>query len=162
MTVQEPPKSKKTNPTIWVIVAVLLILICCVLVALVLGGTYLYLQRSGKLNNGVPALPFLSTPKQVGPGAIPTVSNGALVVEPFDPTSGNFPALPDLVPNWSESTKACFAKLVVDRASQSASACHPGLVYHHASATDAERPADQVESDGGWSAGGFAEAIHFE
>jgi hypothetical protein len=105
MNVQEPPQSKKTNPTIWVIVAILLILVCCILVALVLGGTYIYLQRSGKLNNGVPALPFLSTPRQVGPGAIPTFSKGTLVVEPFDPTSGNFPALPDLVPNWTESTK---------------------------------------------------------
>ena len=40
MTVQETPKTKKTNPTVWVIVAILLILICCILVALVLGGSY--------------------------------------------------------------------------------------------------------------------------
>jgi hypothetical protein len=105
MTMQESPQPKKTNPTIWVIVAILVILLCCILVAAGLTGAYFLIRRSGGLNNVTPLLPFSSTPNQVGPGTVPTLSSGPLVVEPFDPSSGFYPALPDLVPNWSGPTK---------------------------------------------------------
>jgi hypothetical protein len=105
MTMQESPQPKKTNPTIWVIVAILVILLCCILVAAGLTGAYFLIRRSGGLNNVTPLLPFSSTPNQVGPGTVPTLASGPLVVEPFDPSSGFYPALPDLVPNWSGPTK---------------------------------------------------------
>ena len=105
MTLQESPKPKKTNPTIWVILAILIILICCVLAVIAIGGAYIFTQRSGNLNRSLPGLPFLPTPGQKGPGLTPTVSNGPLVVEPFNPNSSVFPSLPDLVPNWSDATK---------------------------------------------------------
>ena len=105
MTVQESPKPQKTDPTIWVIVAIAIILICCVLVALGLGGAYLYMQRAGKGNNALPGLRFLPTPGQKGPSSTPPASNGALAVVPFDPSSGNFPALQNLVLNYNGATK---------------------------------------------------------
>lgn len=100
MTVQESPNPKKRNTTIWIIVAiVVVILICCILLALAVGAVFVITKRSGTVNDA--PLPFLSTPQQVQPGATQPATTGTLVVEPFDPTSSNYPALPDLAPNWN-------------------------------------------------------------
>ncbi len=96
------PAPKKTNTTLWIIIAIVaVILICCILLAAAVGAFYIYNRKSGAANN-IP-VPFLSTPQQIQPGPTqPAPLTGKLAVTPFDPSTGNYPALPDLIPNWTE------------------------------------------------------------
>lgn len=105
MNLQESPKPKKTDITIWIIVAIVVVLICCVLAAAALGGTYYYLEKSGKLTTLISGTPIPPAPGQKSPTVTFAPSNGPLVVEPFDPSSSNYPSLADLVPNWTEATQ---------------------------------------------------------
>ncbi len=103
------PTPKKSNSTVWIIVAIVaVILICCILLAVVAGAFFVFNRRTGSPSN-IP-MPFLPTPLQVQPAPTqqgqpaPTqpAPTGSLVVQSFDPTSSNYPALPDLIPSWSE------------------------------------------------------------
>jgi hypothetical protein len=108
MTVPESPTPKKSNTTVWIIVGVaIVLLICCALLVAAVVGGLIFIKRSGTGGAPIPQpMPFLSTPNQVQPNATPLPSsNGPLVVEPFDPSSSNYPALPDLVPNWKGQTQ---------------------------------------------------------
>jgi hypothetical protein len=99
MSLPEPVELQKNNKTVWIIVVVVaLVLVCCLLVAMI-GGLYYYLQQT----NALPSFLTGNTPAPATGGA-PTVASGPLVVEPFDPTSSTYPALAELVPNWSPAT----------------------------------------------------------
>jgi len=113
MSIQESPKPKKTDITIWIIVAIAVVLICCVLTLLAIGGGFYYLERSGRVNVTPPGIPLPSVPGQIVPTVTPGASNGSLVVEPFDPSSSSYPALAELDPNWTDATKPGTQNLTV-------------------------------------------------
>ncbi len=107
MTIPELPTPKKSNTTVWIIVGVaIVVVICCALVIAALVGAFFFIRRSGTGTPFTQPIPFLSTPNPVQPKAtaLPP-ANGALLVEPFDPSTSNYPALPDLIPNWQGQTK---------------------------------------------------------
>jgi len=102
---QESPKPQKKDITIWIIVAIAVVMVCCILVLLGLGGGYYYLEKSGKVNITQPGIPLPSVSGQKGSTVTPGLSNGPLGIEPFDPSTSNYPSLADLTPNWTDSTK---------------------------------------------------------
>ena len=105
MSLQESPKPPKKDITIWIVVGIAVVLICCVLALLGLGGVYYYLEKSGKVNITLPGIPIPSVPGQKVPAVTPGASNGPLGIEPFDPSTSNYPSLADLAPNWTDATK---------------------------------------------------------
>lgn len=99
MTNQEnPTPSKKTNPTVWVVVGIAAVLVVCLLLAATLVGTYFYLQRTGRLGSVTSGIPFLSKPG-------PKTTSTPMAVEAFDPSNSKYPALPNLVPGWKGLTQ---------------------------------------------------------
>jgi hypothetical protein len=100
---QTPPE--KDTTWMWVVGVVVVLCLCCGMVAAVAGGYYLVTQRG----LGIPGLtvptptraPAIAVPTGVPPTEVPA----PLTVQPFDPNSGGqFQTLQNLVPNWQALT----------------------------------------------------------
>ncbi len=94
---QSSVPSKKKDPTIWIVLGIVVVLLCCLL-ALCAVGLVLLLDRLGQQDFSLPG---------ISPTPTATPQPGAtqgIVVEPFRPTTRRYPTLQELVPGWEAST----------------------------------------------------------
>jgi hypothetical protein len=105
MNLPEPVQPKKANKNLWIIIIIIVvavILLFCVLAA-ALGGGYIYLKQKNTLPSftpgGVPSPTAAQVPTATSEPLVP------LTIEPANPTTSSYPALPDLVSNWTASMK---------------------------------------------------------
>lgn len=97
MTEQSSVSVGKKDPTIWIVLGIVVVLLCCFL-ALCAVGLVILLGRLGQQNFSLPG---------ISPSPTATAPTGAIekiVVEPFQPTARRYPALQELVPGWEAST----------------------------------------------------------
>jgi hypothetical protein len=104
-----PVSPKKDKTWQWIVVAIAVILLCCllVLVGAVSFGLWKGHIRIPGMNIGdLPSLPSPAVPYQnVGPKKAPAGTPEPLTVEPYKPQlTDHYPSLQDLVPNWQSPT----------------------------------------------------------
>ena len=98
-----PAPQKVDRKTLWIVLGIALVVLCCFVIAAGI-GVYLLFGRDGKL-----ALPqFGNTPTPTRALPVPTKTpvrlEGPLTIEAYNPENTNYSTLQDLTPDWSAST----------------------------------------------------------
>ncbi len=114
MSLTDPIPPKKDTTWIWVRAGVVVLGLCACVVASGLIGGYLYLQRPALSVPGFfapsqtpsvrPEVPPVSPPRLSPTKVPPLIPSIPMSVIPYDPTTGTYPSLQSLVPNWQSST----------------------------------------------------------
>jgi len=112
-TVEQIPPNKDTT-WIWVLIAAVVVGVCCV--AVILAGGVIYYLTQGGLPAGItipgltvptqaPTLAPLPQPNQPSATLTPQVT-GQIIIEPYFPAQGdNYPAIVDLALGWEARTE---------------------------------------------------------
>jgi hypothetical protein len=102
MGTPQPVSPQKNDAWIWILVVLAVLCLCCVLIGITVGGYFLIKQKGVGLP--VPLVETLLPPSSVLPTAVPGPASGPLVVEPYNPNTGQVDTLQNLVPGWQAST----------------------------------------------------------
>ncbi len=107
MTLPDQVPPEKDTTWMWVVGVVVVLCLCCGMAAALAGGYFIISQRGLSLPGfSIPSpTPASAVPTSAAPvGGVPTQIPGAMSVQPYNPTTGNYQTLQNLAPNWQAST----------------------------------------------------------